>query len=98
MKLVEHDFADGARRTVDPTLWGIYHRGADEWRACRSQEDAEKTANHWNDAWSKRTRRSEFDPHMWAIPDLWPFSPEAHAEDLARDVSSTEIEIAVAAT
>ena len=98
-KLVEHDHADGGRRTVDPTLWAIYHRSADEWRACHTQDEAEQRANYWNDIWAKRKRRSEFDPHMWCIPDLWPFTADEHAADLSReDVSSTEIEIAVAST
>lgn len=98
-KLVEHDHADGGRRMSDPTLWGMYDRGQDEWRPAVSQEAAEREAAEINTMWANRKQRSEFDPHLWCIPDLWPFSAEEHAKDLAREMPmQARIDAAIAST
>lgn len=84
--LVLHDHADGARKMSDPKLWAMYDRGQDEWRAAVSQEAAEQEAARINMMWASRPARHEFDPHLWCIPDLWPFSAEEHADDLKREM------------
>jgi hypothetical protein len=65
----------------DPTLWGVYDFGLDEWHAFPSQEVSEKFAAEMNSAWAHRKNRQS-DVMHWAIPDLWPFSAEEHAKSL----------------
>lgn len=98
-KLVEHDHADGARRTSDPTLWAMYDRGQDEWRAAVSQEAAEQEAARICTMWASRPKRHEFDPMLWCIPDVWPFSREEHEADLRRDLPMQAVfDAAIAST
>jgi hypothetical protein len=95
---VQHDHADGARTMADPDLWAVYDRGQDEWRAAVSQEAAERDACAINAWWANRKERSPLDPHLWCIPDLWPFSADDHVKDLAREMPmQARIDAAIAA-
>lgn len=80
-----HTHVDGSFSYPDaePPLWGVYVRGMDEWHAAASWSDAMKRANGLNAAIASREPR-ENDPHVWSIPDLWPFNGEDHAADLAK--------------
>lgn len=71
-------FADHLKdgRAADPPSWGVYVKGVDEWIAAPSQEAAEAHAHALNAKWIARSDRSENDPRLWAIPDLWPFTSE----------------------
>lgn len=80
---MERTYADGSTghaTNADP--WGVYIRGMDEWHACASQQEAEEYAHQLNAHWIGRDRRSEFDPWMWAVPDLWPYGHQNHAAAL----------------
>lgn len=76
-----HTHVDGSYSKENPTLWGVFFRGIDEWKAVASQKEAMDHANLVNAKFAEHMPR-EFDPHLWAIPDLWPFSAEDHARDI----------------
>lgn len=69
---------------AEPPLWGIYIRGMDEWRAAKSWHGAMQMANGLNAEIASREPR-ENDPHVWAVPDLWPWSGADHALDLGKE-------------
>ena len=80
-----HTHADGSQTEyITPELWGVYVRGQDEWRAYESRKDAEVAAQAINDKICSLTKNLH-SPHVWAIPDLWPWSAEDHASELAKN-------------
>lgn len=69
-----------------PGLWALHVEGPDDLYAAPSQEAAEKRAVEFNAWWTARRAagetRSEFAPTVNAVAVPWPYTPEAHAEDL----------------
>lgn len=83
---MSYTHADGAVTDFDkrePSLWGVYIRGQDEWLAAPSRYDAEQDAQYLNGnvCSMSKTRMS---PVLWAVPDLWPWSDEDHAAELKK--------------
>lgn len=81
-----HTHVDGSfsHPDADPPLWGVYVRGMDEWHAAASWHDAMNRSNALNVSIASRAPR-EHDPHIWSIPDLWPFSGDDHAVELKKN-------------
>lgn len=88
-----HTHVDGSFSypDADPPLWGYYVRGMDEWHAAASRLDAMRCANALNVAIASREPR-ERDPHVWSIPDLWPFSGADHASELTKQATETVVQ------
>jgi hypothetical protein len=70
----------------DTTLWCVNVTGPDDVVATASREQAIAASMWFNQWWitniaSKGLRPN--DPTMWAVPIRWPWSAEAHAENIA---------------
>ncbi len=68
-------------------LWAISVRGPDDLIAAPDAVAAHRGAHRLN-AWiCERVTADgglhEFEPHIWASPVLWPYTPEGHAEAVA---------------
>lgn len=62
------------------TFWCVRVAGPDEVHAQPSKEEAEATAKAWNIVWE----RTGADDELQAFAEPWPWSPESHAADLAK--------------
>lgn len=68
-------------------LWCVHVLGPDEVLACHDRESAIRNAMHLNLSLYPLHIKHAADRHFpasWAIPAVWPHSPEGHAEDLAK--------------
>ena len=65
-------------------LWCIHIEGPDDIVAMPHRLLAERDARLMNDNWRNRANPSENDPLFRAVAKPWPYSPEQHAEDMAR--------------
>lgn len=63
----------------ETTLWCVRVTGPDEVHAQPSRAEAEATATAWRIYW-QRTGMDE----LGAVVEPWPWSPESHAADLAK--------------
>lgn len=67
-------------------LWCVHVLGPDDVLACKDREAAVRNAMHLNLSTYPLHIEHANDRHMpvaWAVPAIWPHSPESHAEDLA---------------
>lgn len=71
-----------------PTLWAVHIQGPDDVIATVDRSEADQRAGQINDWYTAVTKRPDFDaetfPRVQADVIEWPFSPAAHAEDVAR--------------
>lgn len=76
---------EGKREMAE--LWAVSIAGPDDLIAVVSYDDACRVANSFNEWWrqhiASRGGLHKFDPHMWATPVLYPWTPEQHAEWVA---------------
>lgn len=70
-----------------PTLWSVHVQGPDDILAVVDRAEADKQAAQINDWYAAVTQRPDYDPETFprvhADVIEWPFSPSAHAEQLA---------------
>lgn len=68
-------------------LWAAHVIGPDEYHAFPSREAAEDWALKMNALLVEKNRKdpSEFWPICWAVPAIWPWDAESHAEALAKE-------------
>lgn len=70
------------------TLWAVHIEGPDDIIATVDRDEADQQARQINDWYTAVTKRPDFDaetfPRVHADVIEWPFSPAAHAEDVAR--------------
>lgn len=71
-----------------PTLWAVHIEGPDDIIAAADRAEADRCAGWINNWYTAVTKRPDFDaetfPRVHADVVEWPFSPAAHAEDVAR--------------
>lgn len=75
------------------TLWCVHIIGPDDVIAFPDKASAEREAALINDAMTRFIAVREPDdnwPTLKAVAAVWPWSPETHAEDLARNIRNME--------
>jgi hypothetical protein len=65
----------------DGILWCCHVRGPDDVHAAPNYATALEWSDRFNDWWARQPK-SENDPIIRAAPALWPWSADAHAENL----------------
>jgi hypothetical protein len=67
---------------IPKTLWCIEVVGPDDWYAARSLKHAREMAGALNEQICRRGHDDELEPNVWAVPRVWPWDAEAHAQAL----------------
>lgn len=67
-------------------LWCCHVRGPDDVHAAPDYETALKWSDYMNDTFGPHTRTDENFPIIRAAPAIWPWSAEAHAENLPKSI------------
>lgn len=69
----------------DTTLWCVHVTGPDDMVAVADYPTAVRLANRVNGFLERLLKDYDerFDPHPWAQPEPWPYSPTLHAEAVA---------------
>ncbi len=75
------------------TLWCVHIQGPDDLIAFPDQASAEREAAVINEAMERHAATREPSPNwptLKAVAAVWPWSAEAHAADLARNIRDVE--------
>jgi hypothetical protein len=64
------------------TLWCIQIVGPDDWYAAKSLTHAREMAGKINAQICRSGHDDENEPNVWAVPGIWPWSAEQHAQSL----------------
>lgn len=75
--------AHAEERAPEPALWGVHVEGPDDIEASPSKEDAQIRADSLNQ-WATEKRLADVCIQFNAKVVPWPFTPEAHTEDLRK--------------
>ena len=80
----DHGFAAVAEKRSD--LWAVSVRGPDDLIAAPDALSAHRAAQRFNEWWCGQIEAKggvhDFDPHIWASPVFWPWTPDGHARAL----------------
>lgn len=78
------DDAETAVRSPDRTLWCVNVIGPDDLYAAASLKHARECAHSLNQLIGERGHDDELEPNVWAVPAIWPWTPEDHAAGLLK--------------